>query len=240
MPETTPEIQILIIDPEEELLSAITRILSRFGHKIQYASKATEAIKLLSKANKLDLIIVDNNLPDISGIELIRSLAKSYPDIPYILVANELIPTDMKEAHNIGAKKVFIKPLNLARFILEINRLAVKAIEAPEEEKESTQIQTGLEIPAEFFFTIKDISETGCCIRSHFQLSHNDIIVLEAPDLAHKLATSALTPFPVKIANCSPQPDSKVYNIGAEFIGMPEELKLKIRNACLSVKGFKI
>lgn len=61
------------------------------NHKVRIASNGTNAIEIINEnSSALNIIITEINLPDISGIDLIKSIRKSYPNLQFIvLTSNE-------------------------------------------------------------------------------------------------------------------------------------------------------
>ena len=79
---------VLIVDDDPTVCLSLKRLLEKEGYKILTATSAREA--LYSDLNSLlNLAIVDFNLPDGDGVELIKSLKKNYPSIQTILVTGE-------------------------------------------------------------------------------------------------------------------------------------------------------
>ncbi|MGA8159602.1 MAG: response regulator [Acidobacteriaceae bacterium] len=74
MPERRP--RILIVDDHEQTRYVLSRVLRQAGYECLEASKGSEALALA--ATLPDVIVLDVNLPDISGFEVCRRL-KSDP-----------------------------------------------------------------------------------------------------------------------------------------------------------------
>ncbi|MFY9479794.1 MAG: response regulator, partial [Aquabacterium sp.] len=66
-----------------------------------------------------DLILLDMQLPDISGLELLRHLKNDddVADIPVIVVSADATTARMQEALTLGALHYVTKPLEIARFL---------------------------------------------------------------------------------------------------------------------------
>src|SRR5437762_3450197 len=67
---------ILLVDDEEKILKALGRALGDEGHEVGAAGGAREAQRLLA-SRTFDLLVVDNRMPEKTGLELIRELASS-------------------------------------------------------------------------------------------------------------------------------------------------------------------
>jgi CheY-like chemotaxis protein len=77
-----------------------------------------------------DLILLDMQLPDISGLELLRHLKADddTADIPVIVVSADATTSRMQEALTLGAAHYITKPLDVAR-LLQVVDEALEAIE---------------------------------------------------------------------------------------------------------------
>src|SRR5688572_23304145 len=62
---------ILLVDDEEKILRALSRALRDEGHEVVETTQARSAQRLLAERT-FDLLIVDNVMPEMSGLELIR------------------------------------------------------------------------------------------------------------------------------------------------------------------------
>ena len=70
---------ILLVDDEEKILKALGRPLRDAGHAVVDTASAREAQRLLAE-RPFDVFIVDNVMPEKSGLDLIREYVGSTPD----------------------------------------------------------------------------------------------------------------------------------------------------------------
>ena len=68
-----PRGTVLLVDDEEKLVRNLGRALRDEGHEVAAATSAAEAQRLLS-GRPFDVLVVDNRMPDRTGLELIRDL----------------------------------------------------------------------------------------------------------------------------------------------------------------------
>jgi two-component system OmpR family response regulator len=74
--------RILLVDDEEKLLKALGRALRDAGHEVVDTTSARQAQKLLGEGT-FDLLIVDNMMPELSGLDLIREyVGSTWPPPP--------------------------------------------------------------------------------------------------------------------------------------------------------------
>lgn len=225
--------QIILIDPEESLRQALGGLLSRFDCRMVYAPAAQPAMQLLHRNPDIALAVVAYGLEGIGALETIRALRRWKQGLPVVVMAPPQDCARCEELAADGPTTVLAQPVNLGQLLLHLSRMLGAAAQEPQEPV------LKIDLEARAFFTIVDISETGCRLRSHFPLERNHIIVLESPELARRLELPAGYTFPVRVCGCEAGEETRTYSIGAQFVGMSAELRSRLRAACLSVKGFK-
>jgi len=78
--------KILLLDDERNILNALTRLLRSEERQIFTAETVAEAWKQLREVGGVDLVISDNRLPDISGIDFLVKVRQLFPDTIRILI----------------------------------------------------------------------------------------------------------------------------------------------------------
>lgn len=76
--------RILVIDDEQDMLSACSKIISVLGYEVVTVSEANLAIKYLNE-EEFDLIFCDLLMPDHDGMELLETFQKIVPNTPVII-----------------------------------------------------------------------------------------------------------------------------------------------------------
>ena len=101
----------IVIDDSKSIRSILRRILSGVGFSVEEAANGLEALDLVKK-EKVDLALVDWNMPDMDGSEFIREVRKSktLKDMRMIMVTTETAITKVEEALEAGADEYIMKP----------------------------------------------------------------------------------------------------------------------------------
>ncbi|MEI7434148.1 MAG: response regulator [Methanomicrobiales archaeon] len=108
--------KILLVDDEENILTIFRLVLESKGYKVDTASTAEEALKKVG-LNKYNLCLLDLNLPDLHGTELVRQIHQIDPGMKKLMVTGESSSIDAETARNNGADGFILKPLNKAALI---------------------------------------------------------------------------------------------------------------------------
>ena len=114
---------ILIVDDEVNILHSLSRVLRAEEREIHTASSAPEALEKLKGLHGTDLVISDNKLPDISGIDFLIKVKQLYPDSLRILITGYPDLESVIRAINNGQVYRFItKPWDNEEFKLILNQ----------------------------------------------------------------------------------------------------------------------
>jgi two-component system NtrC family response regulator len=120
--------RILVVDDDESLRRVTQAQLRRSGHDTSAAADVSEALGILRR-QPMDLVITDLNLPDLSGIELLKSLRAEYPETAVAIVTAYGTIETAVDAIKLGAYDYITKPVHpeelraLVARVLERHRL---------------------------------------------------------------------------------------------------------------------
>jgi len=89
---------ILILDDERTVRKALSFALQKMGYKIIEAKNAVEALELIT-INSFDLIVLDLNLPVISGFDFLDKMKEIGKNIPALVLTSQ---TKIKNKKNIN------------------------------------------------------------------------------------------------------------------------------------------
>ena len=114
--------RILVIEDEDALRRTITLVLARRGHEIAEADGVTSAEEMLAAApGTFGLIVLDLNLPDRTGWDLMRDLARrAEPPAVIVITAVRPLQRRLDEFHPDG---LLIKPFPIDALVRLIERV---------------------------------------------------------------------------------------------------------------------
>jgi len=105
---------ILVVDDDEIMRSALKRILENEGYKVIMAVDGLELSKVL-ETTRLDLILLDVNLPWVDGYELCRLIKDhhSLKEVPLVLVSARKSKQDIQLGFDAGCNDYVTKPFDI-------------------------------------------------------------------------------------------------------------------------------
>ena len=128
--------QLLWVDDEMELLKAYIIFLEKKGYEVTTVSNGTDAIDLCEERS-FDLVILDEQMPGLSGLETLQRIKEIAPATPVVMVTKSEEENIMNQAIGQKIADYLIKPVNPNQILLTLK----KNIHRREIETEVTQSQ---------------------------------------------------------------------------------------------------
>jgi two-component system phosphate regulon response regulator PhoB len=116
--------RILIVDDDEIIAALASEVLIGAGHACGWVVNAAEARRTI-KWRRPDLVLLDNDMPGISGSTLLRELRgcdQNY-DLPVIMFTRMRGKQDEDQARYNGANDYLRKPLDAAQMLWRVDRI---------------------------------------------------------------------------------------------------------------------
>jgi len=122
--------RILIVDDEKELCVSLCEILTEEGYETLFTSDPRETPAILART-RVDLIILDIRMPGIGGIDLLRTVRRSNPNIKVIILTGHPSIENAVLSMKYGAVNFYEKPPNLKKLLNEIREFSARGAAAP-------------------------------------------------------------------------------------------------------------
>jgi len=101
---------ILLADDEEMLSELLAELLESNGYNVIKVSSGREALKVLTEEIKVDLLIIDYNMPEMNGIETIKEIQKLNFNFPVILSSGLVDPGEGSDLEKLNIASLVQKP----------------------------------------------------------------------------------------------------------------------------------
>jgi DNA-binding NtrC family response regulator len=113
---------ILIVDDEQEIRESLEQLLRLEGYKAESAPTAEEGLKKV-EGGIFDLVLLDINLPDSNGLDILKSIKSENPQTAVIMITAYDSSQKAFQASKGGAESYITKPWDNDRLLLEIHNL---------------------------------------------------------------------------------------------------------------------
>lgn len=114
------QIQILIVEQEEHTIQLLNELLGQ-RYQLLFVALGERAIKIVEQ-NKIDLMIISRYLPDMDGLELLRTARENLIDLPIIFLADSPTKEFILSVFRAGANDFFEKPVRESEILDCINK----------------------------------------------------------------------------------------------------------------------
>ncbi|MGH7204674.1 MAG: response regulator [Nitrospiraceae bacterium] len=104
--------KILVVDDEPMMLNLLRTILIRLGHEVLMASGGQQAVELFRR-DRPQVTILDLNLPDLNGIEVLRQIHGTDPQASVIILTGAGTEAMEKQARELGVTDFLQKGFSL-------------------------------------------------------------------------------------------------------------------------------
>jgi CheY-like chemotaxis protein len=108
---------VLVVDDDPLVLMNTSAMLEDLGHEVIEATSGDQALRILHRSSRLDLVITDQMMPGMTGMQLIDEIDSSRPDLPVILASGYSDLPDVTRAGLLRLSKPF-KQSDLARALV--------------------------------------------------------------------------------------------------------------------------
>ncbi|MFQ6113749.1 MAG: ATP-binding protein, partial [bacterium] len=113
-PEFKGKEHILVVDDEKQVTAMVRDMLEALGYDITAQTSGVEALEQFrAQPDKFDLVITDQTMPEMTGIELAEQVVHLRPDIPVILVTGFSKMVTEEKIKNRGIREYLKKPIDL-------------------------------------------------------------------------------------------------------------------------------
>jgi len=115
--------KVMVVDDSMMVRQQVGHALSSAGFSIVEARDGVEALQKLEAREDPALIVLDMNMPNMSGIELLQRMREASHGVPVVMLTTEGQPRLMQQAKALGARGWIIKPFKPEMLIAAVRKL---------------------------------------------------------------------------------------------------------------------
>jgi len=132
---------VLVVDDEETARTYCADVLSELGFEAQGAESAKQALEML-ESGQFDIVLADVRMPGMSGLDLLKTIQETYPDIDVVMMTGYGTVASAVQAMKQGAYDYLTKPLKVEDLQHVFQRLVEKQALAAENRLLREQVKT--------------------------------------------------------------------------------------------------
>jgi len=170
--------RLLWIDDEIDLLRPHCIFLEKRGYDITTANNGADAVDLC-KAQAFDLVLLDENMPGLSGLETLSAIKALHPEMPVVMVTKNEAEDLMDQAIGAQITDYLLKPVNPMQILLALK----KHIHAQEIRQEHTEMGYRQDF-SRIALSMDDAQDAEAWKELYKKLVHWELQLEEAPDSA--------------------------------------------------------
>src|SRR4051812_11461526 len=112
---------ILLVEDDDAIAEPLARSLRRDGHDVVVVGRGADALAQIGDG-RVDLVILDLGLPDMDGVDVCRSIRRSDPRLPVLMLTARCDELDVVVGLDSGADDYVTKPFRLAELSARVRR----------------------------------------------------------------------------------------------------------------------
>lgn len=118
-------LRVLIVDDEEELVSALGERLNLRGFQAAWATTGADALAYL-QGTPCDVVVLDVKMPGLSGLELMMRIKAEHPRLQVILLTGHSSTHDAERGMQLGAFDYLMKPVKIDELVRVLQTAAAR------------------------------------------------------------------------------------------------------------------
>ncbi|MDZ7303013.1 MAG: sigma-54 dependent transcriptional regulator [candidate division KSB1 bacterium] len=165
--------KILIVDDEDSFRNHLMRLFMRRGYAVTDAATGNEALTL-AEQKRFDIVLLDIVLPDLDGVEVLRTLKERTPDTQVIMMTGNAAVDTAIASMKLGAYDYLTKPFDVE----ELSILVERACEFSALQRESNLLRHELDRQLKFDEYVGSDKKTLAVLRLVEKVAPTDSTVL--------------------------------------------------------------
>ena len=136
--------KILIVDDEKTALKSLSKILKLEGYTVEAKEDGESALELLSNES-FELMVLDLQMPGMSGLEVLQEVVKIYPELQIIMLTAHGSMDSAIEALRLGAHDYILKPASPEEILASVGKGISRRTESERKHRIIGQMESSLQ-----------------------------------------------------------------------------------------------
>ena len=119
-----PALRILLVDDDPMVRETAPALLEELGHRVVLAKGGYEALGQIEHGGHWDAVVLDQNMPDLSGLETLQRLRRLHPNLPVVIATGYADPELLQRLPGLQRLALVAKPYSLEEIQQALARIA--------------------------------------------------------------------------------------------------------------------
>ena len=128
---------VLLVDDEAPFVDTMSKRLIKRKLTVSKAFSGEEALEVLKKDNRSDVVILDVKMPGMDGIATLKEIRKDFPLVEVIMLTGHATVETSIEGMRLGAFDYLMKPCDMDVLMEKVNAAATKKMQHEEKIREA-------------------------------------------------------------------------------------------------------
>ncbi len=117
-------LKILLAEDNPVNQEVISEVLQRAGHSVQLVADGEKALDALSSETHFDLVLLDMNMPEVSGLDVLKEFrfVDTSGNTPVVMLSADAMPDTIRQCREAGANDYLTKPVEIAHLLQTVTR----------------------------------------------------------------------------------------------------------------------
>jgi CheY-like chemotaxis protein len=117
------EAKILIVDDDKDVRQLAVSCLESLGYQVIAADGGHSAVQIAAGDDRIDMVLIDIAMPEITGVEAMQAILKKRPGVPFLYMTGYVGPTKLDPAE----QRVLKKPFTIAELAAKVEEVLFPA-----------------------------------------------------------------------------------------------------------------
>ncbi|RKX22980.1 MAG: hypothetical protein DRP51_01455, partial [Candidatus Zixiibacteriota bacterium] len=113
---------ILIVDDDSEVSRSLANLFDSERYRFYFLEDGPKMVEFLSEHKDIDAVLLDVNLPTVSGLDLLKKCKENGISVPVIMISGHISTENAMEAMREGAFEYLTKPFEIQKLIDTVNK----------------------------------------------------------------------------------------------------------------------
>jgi DNA-binding response OmpR family regulator len=133
---------ILLVEDDPAINRLMAKVLTHAGYQVDTAEDGQAGWEALCK-HQHDLLITDNVMPGLSGLELAEKIRSAHMEMPILLISGSLVQSELKNNPSLHIASLLNKPFRIDELLNEVKKALSKSEREPVPAESHSAIQSG-------------------------------------------------------------------------------------------------